>query len=203
LGVSTIYKKIKIEAVGYYTQIQNVIVVKSSQLNGLDSAFYNGVNTKVFSNQNAQQGYIYGYNVQLAADLFKSIAVTSSLNYTYGRIIENGIETPLDHIPPIFGRTAVSYFTKKFSAEINSLYNGWKTIKDFNIAGEDNASYATPKGSPAWHTLNVKAQYALGQKGKIQLQSGIDNITDTQYRVFASGMSAAGRNIWVCIRVKI
>jgi hypothetical protein len=43
----------------------------------------------------------------------------------------------------------------------------------------------------------------LGNKGKIQLQSGIDNITDTQYRVFASGMSAAGRNIWVCLRVKI
>ncbi len=203
LGISTIYKKIKIEAVGFYTQIQNAIVIKSSQINGQDSAIYNGINTKIYSNQNAQQGYIYGYNVQLAADLFKSIAVTSSLNYTYGRIIENGKETPLDHIPPIFGRTAISYFTKKFSAEINSLYNGWKTIEDFNIAGEDNAIYATPKGSPAWYTLNLKAQYALGKKGKIQLQSGIDNITDAQYRVFASGMSAAGRNIWVCVRVKI
>jgi hemoglobin/transferrin/lactoferrin receptor protein len=203
LGISTIYKKIKLEAVGYFTQIQHAIVIKSSTLNGQDSAMYNGVNTKVFSNQNAQQAYIYGYSVQLAADLFKSIAVTSSLNYTYGRNVENGNESPLDHIPPMFGRTAVSYFTKKFSAEVSSLYNGWKNIVDFNIAGEDNAIYATPKGAPAWYTLNVKAQYALGKNGKIQLQSGIDNITDTQYRVFASGMSAAGRNIWVCIRVKI
>ena len=203
LGVSTIYKKIKLEAVGYYTQIQNAIVVKPSQLNGQDSAFFKGVNTKVFSNINAQQAYIYGYSMQLSADLFKSIAVTSSLNYTYGRIVENGNETPLDHIPPMFGRTAISYFTKKFSAEISSLYNGWKYIEDFNLNGEDNVAYATPKGSPAWYTLNVKAQYALGKKGKIQLQSGIDNITDSQYRVFASGMSAAGRNIWVCLRVKI
>ncbi|MFZ4798402.1 MAG: TonB-dependent receptor plug domain-containing protein [Bacteroidia bacterium] len=203
LGISTIYKKIKLEAVGYYTQIQNAIVVKPSQLNGQDSAFFKGVNTKVFSNINAQQAYIYGYSMQLSADLFKSIAVTSSLNYTYGRIVENGNETPLDHIPPMFGRTAISYFTKKFSAEISSLYNGWKNIENFNLNGEDNAVYATPKGSPAWYTLNVKAQYALGKKGKIQLQSGIDNITDTQYRVFASGMSAAGRNIWVCLRVKI
>lgn len=203
LGISSIYKKIKLEAVGYYTQIQNAIVVKSSQLNGQDSAFFNGVNTKVFSNKNAQQAYIYGYSVQLSADLFKSIAVTSSLNYTYGRIVENNKETPLDHIPPMFGRTAVSYFTKRFSAEISSLYNGWKYLKDFNLNGEDNAVYATPKGSPAWYTLNLKAQYALGKKGKIQMQSGIDNITDTQYRVFASGMSAAGRNIWICLRVKI
>jgi hemoglobin/transferrin/lactoferrin receptor protein len=203
LGLSSIYKKIKIEAVGYYTQIQNAIVIKPSLWNGLDSAIYNGVNTKVFSNQNASQAYIYGYSLQLAADLFKSLAITSSINFTYGRVVENGKETPSDHIPPMFGRTAVSFFTKKFSAELSSIYNGWKKIEDFNIAGEDNAVYATPKGSPAWYTLNLKAQYALGKKGKIQLQSGIDNITDTQYRVFASGMSAAGRNIWICVRVKI
>jgi hemoglobin/transferrin/lactoferrin receptor protein len=203
LGVSTIYKKIKLEAVGYYTQIQNAIVIKSSTLNGQDSALYNGVNTKVFSNQNAQEAYIYGYNVQLSADLFKSIALTSSLNYTYGRIVENSKETTLDHIPPMFGRTAITYFTKKFSVEVSSLYNSWKRIEDFNLNGEDNAIFATPIGSPAWYTLNIKSQYALGKKGEIQLQSGVDNITDLQYRVFASGMSAAGRNIWVCIRIKI
>lgn len=203
LGVSTVYKKIKLEAVGYYTQIQNTIVIKSSQLNGQDSAIYNGVNTKVFSNQNAQQAFIYGYNVQLSADLFKSIAVTSSFNYTYGRIVDNGKESPLDHIPPMFGRTAVTYFTKKFSVEISSLYNSWKRIEDFNLAGEDNQVYATPKGSPAWYTLNLKAQYVFNKKGKIQLQGGVDNITDAQYRVFASGISAAGRNIWICLRVKI
>lgn len=203
VGLSTVYKKIKVEAVAYYTQIQNVIVIKSSTLYGQDSAMFNSINTKVFSNQNAQQAYIYGYNVQLAADLFKSVAVTSSLNYTYGRIVEYGKETPLDHIPPMFGRTAVSYFTKKFSVEASSLYNTWKRIEDYNLNGEDNQVYATPKGSPAWYTLNLKAQYAFGKKGKIQLQSGIDNITDNQYRVFASGISAAGRNIWVCLRVKI
>ena len=58
LGVSTIYKKIKLEAVGYYTQIQNAIKVKPSQLNGLESAFFKGVNPKFFSNQNAQKAYI-------------------------------------------------------------------------------------------------------------------------------------------------
>jgi hemoglobin/transferrin/lactoferrin receptor protein len=87
--------------------------------------------------------------------------------------------------------------------EFSSVYNGWKRIEDFNLTGEDNAVYATPKGSPAWYTLNLKAQYSFGTKGKIQLQSGIDNITDTQYRVFASGMSAAGRNIWACLRLRM
>jgi hemoglobin/transferrin/lactoferrin receptor protein len=191
-----------LEAVGYYTQIQNAIVVKPSQLNGLDSAFYNGLNTKVTSNQNAQQAYIYGYNVQLSIDLWKTVMLYSSLNYTYGRIISNNNETPLDHIPPMFGKSAISFNKNKLNTEISLVYNGWKYLNDFNINGEDNAMYATPKGSPAWFIINFKAQYILSKKFKTQLQAGIDNITDIQYRVFSSGVSAAGRNIWAGVRLK-
>ena len=202
IGVSTIYKNIKLEAVGYYTQIQNAIVVKPSQLNGLDSAFYNGLNTKVTSNQNAQQAYIYGYNVQLSIDLWKTVMLYSSLNYTYGRIISNNNETPLDHIPPMFGKSAISFNKNKLNTEISLVYNGWKYLNDFNINGEDNAMYATHKGSPAWFIINLKAQYTLSKKFKTQLQAGIDNITDIQYRIFSSGVSAAGRNIWAGVRLK-
>jgi hemoglobin/transferrin/lactoferrin receptor protein len=103
----------------------------------------------------------------------------------------------------MFGRTAITYHLKKLSIEASSLYNGWKRIEDYNLAGEDNQVYATPKGSPAWYTMNLKAQYTIDKMGRTQLQIGIDNLMDTQYRVFASGVSAAGRNIWICFRVKI
>jgi len=33
-----------------------------------------------------------------------------------------------------------------------------------------------------------------------KIQSGVDNIFDTQYRSFASGINAPGRNIFVAIR---
>ena len=204
LGFSTlIYKKVKLDASIYYTLIQDLITMLPSKLNGLDSAVYSGKNTKVFSYQNAQEAYIYGYNIQVAADVLQNVSFNSSLNYTYGRIKTNMAETPLDHIPPMFGRTAITYHLKKLSIEASSLYNGWKRIEDFNLAGEDNQVYATPKGSPAWYTLNLKAQYTLDKMGRTQLQLGIDNIMDTQYRVFASGVSAAGRNIWLCFRVKL
>jgi hemoglobin/transferrin/lactoferrin receptor protein len=169
----------------------------------MDSAVYSGKNTKVFSYQNVQEAYIYGYNIQVAADVLQNVSFNSSLNFTYGRIKTNTAETPLDHIPPMFGRTAITYLLKKLSIEGSSIYHGWKRIEDFNLAGEDNQVYATPKGSPAWYTLNLKAQYTLDKIGRTQLQIGIDNLMDTQYRVFASGVSAAGRNIWVCFRVKI
>lgn len=204
LGFSTVaYKKIKLEGNVYFTQIDNAIIVKATTLKGNDSALYNGVNTKVFSNQNAQQAYIYGYNAQLAVDITSNFMAFSSINYTYGRIINSDNETPLDHIPPMFGRSAIQFHKNKLMVEFSSVYNGWKRIADFNLTGEDNAVYATPKGSPSWYTLNLKAQYSFGKKGKIQLQTGIDNVTDTQYRVFASGMSASGRNIWACLRLRM
>ena len=203
LGFSAIaITKIKLEGVLFFTDIKNAIVVKESTLNGQDSAFYNGIYTKIYSNQNAQQAYIYGYNMQLSIDLWKTVMLYSSLNYTYGRIITNNTETPLDHIPPMFGKSAISFNKNKLNTEISLVYNGWKYLNDFNISGEDNAMYATPKGSPAWYIINLKAQYTLGKKFKTQLQAGIDNITDIQYRVFSSGVSAGGRNIWVGIRIK-
>jgi hemoglobin/transferrin/lactoferrin receptor protein len=103
----------------------------------------------------------------------------------------------------MFGRTAITYHLKKLSFEASSVYNGWKRIEDYNLTGEDNQVYATPKGSPAWYTMNLKAQYTIDKMGRTQLQIGIDNLMDTQYRIFSSGVSAAGRNIWICFRVKI
>jgi hemoglobin/transferrin/lactoferrin receptor protein len=204
LGFSAVaLKKVKLEGNVYFTQIDNAIIVKATTLNGNDSALYNGVNTKVFSNQNAQQAYIYGYNAQLAVDITPNFIASSSINYTYGRIKNGDNETPLDHIPPMFGRSAIQFHKNKLNIEVSTIYQGWKHIEDFNLTGEDNTVYATPKGSPAWYTLNLKAQYTFGKKGKIQLQSGVDNITDTQYRVFSSGVSAAGRNVWLCLRLKL
>jgi hemoglobin/transferrin/lactoferrin receptor protein len=204
LGFSTlIHNKVKLDASIYYTQIHDLITMLPSKLNGLDSAVYSEKNTKVFSYQNAQEAYIYGYSIQFAADVLQNVSFNSSLNYTYGRIKTNMAETPLDHIPPMFGRTAITYHLKKLSFEASSVYNGWKRIEDYNLTGEDNQVYATPKGSPAWYTMNLKAQYTIDKMGRTQLQIGIDNLMDTQYRVFASGVSAAGRNIWICFRVKI
>lgn len=204
IGMSyLIRKKMKLEANVFYTQINNVIVVKPSSINGQDSIFYDNIKTKTYTNQNEQEGYILGYNAQLSADLNSYFSVITSINYTYGRIKNENIETPLDHIPPIFGRSALQLHKNKLLVEFSSIYNGWKHIDDFNINGEDNAQYATFKGSPAWFTLNFKTQYSFGVKKTIQLQTGIDNLTDNQYRVFSSGMSAAGRNIWISLRLKI
>ena len=82
------------------------------------------------------------------------------------------------------------------------MYNGWKRLKDYSPSGEDNLNYAIPtEGMPAWYTLNLRASYQLGRY--FQVQMGIENITDTHYRVFASGISAPGRNFSIALRTSL
>lgn len=206
IGTSAIlFKKIKFEGSLFYTQMYDAIALNNAKLNGADSVLFENELTKVVSNQNVREAYLYGYNFQLSADIFKSLYVSTTLSYTYGRIKTDSSDYPLDHIPPMYGKTSIGYFIKKFNMEFSSNYNAMKPIADYNLteSGEDNPQFAPPSGAPAWYTLNAKVQYVFGKKGKVIIQSGVDNISDLQYRVFSSGMSAAGRNFWVCVRIKI
>jgi len=81
------------------------------------------------------------------------------------------------------------------------LYNGWKRFKNYNKIGEDNLIYASSNGSPSWTIINVNAKYALTEK--LNIQVGLENIMDSYYRVFSSGISGAGRNLVVACRYKI
>jgi len=90
------------------------------------------------------------------------------------------------------------WHTKTVTLEGNVLFNGAKRLEDYNSEGEDNLQYATANGMPAWLTLNLKGGYRFGKH--LTLQAGIDNIMDLQYRNFASGINAPGRNFWLTLR---
>ena len=78
------------------------------------------------------------------------------------------------------------------------MYNGWKHLEDYNLNGEDNYPFATVDGMPSWATFNIKASYQLTQNFTVQV--GLENLLDTNYRVFASNISSAGRNVSVTVR---
>ena len=99
---------------------------------------------------------------------------------------------PLDHIPPSYGRMGLKHGSSKLNAELFSVFNGWKRIADYNLNGEDNEIYATKDGMPSWMTLNFTTFYASTQNVSFIVQ--VENITDLNYRYFASGISAVGRN---------
>ena len=200
LGLSqTIAERLKFEITGFYTLFRNAIGLAPYKLNGEDSILYNGVSSAVYANRNVKEAYTYGFNSNITVDFTEQLSFFGTVTYTYGRFKNpNGTKTPQDHIPPVFGKGSLKYSHSRFETEGYVLFNGWKKIKDYNLDGEDNQQYATPDGMPSWFTLNWRSSFQISKMAQIQF--AIENIFDRNYRYFASGFSAPGRNYVLALR---
>lgn len=203
LGISYFAdNRLKIELNGFYTWFRNAIVTDNFTLNGQDSVVYDGGLTAVVASQNKAKAYLYGLNAALTARLVPHVTLYSTINYTYGRYFDAmDTEVPLDHIPPIFGKISILYEQQRFTGEVYAMYNGWKRLADYSPSGEDNLNYATPKGMPAWYTVNLRMGYRIHPN--ISIQAALENILDYNYRVFASGISSPGRNFVLTLRGRL
>ncbi|OFX58698.1 MAG: hypothetical protein A2046_10230 [Bacteroidetes bacterium GWA2_30_7] len=183
----------------YYTQFFDAIVSDKFKFDGKDSIMYDGTLSQVYANQNKKEAFLYGVSSTMKSQAGEHFIFSLMVSYTYGRVKTDSTDAPLDHIPPFMARTKLTYKNKNFGSDFFINYNGWKKIKDYSLGGEDNEQYATPDGMPAWFTVNLRASYKVQKY--ITLQAGIDNVFDTQYRSFASGINAPGRNIFASIRI--
>lgn len=212
--------RVTVELTGFYTLFRNAILKAPFKLNGLDSIIFNGVKSQVLASQNVNKANLYGFTFNLSADIYKGLALSSTLSYTkgsfktdpsntstiyekqangtYALVNRNVSSKPLDHLPPLMGKTGITYQHKIFNTEIFMLYNGWKRLDQYNTDGEDNAQYATSDGMPSWMTLNWKGSVQVIKN--LQVQLGVDNMLDRNYRAFASGFSAGGRNFLIGLR---
>ena len=182
----------------YYTNLSNALITQNSQFQGADSIQYGGELSQVMSTVNAGKAYIYGIEGALAGQINKYISVLGTVNYTKGRIVTDTVPYPLDHIPPVFGKFSVISSVNKLRTEFFVNYAAWKRVKDYNMIGEDNFSYATAQGMPSWFTLNARVSYSITKD--ISFQVACENILDQNYRQFASNISAAGRNFIFTLR---
>lgn len=190
--------KLSFEIRVFNSWLRNAITVSPGTFEGKSQIMYQGVMSQVLSTQNKQRAAIRGANLTLRFRPLPSVMVSSVLNYTHGRILAVNDKSPLDHIPPLFGCTSVEYQHKSLRLAVFSEYNGWKRIKDYRLGAEDNELYATPEGMPSWWTLNFAGSVRLPRQLSVQL--AFENILDRNYRVFASGISAVGRNVRVTLR---
>jgi hemoglobin/transferrin/lactoferrin receptor protein len=192
-------KGISWENTAYYTRFLDAIVVSPFRWNGADSIVYEGETSAVYAPQNKQKAFIWGINSNLRIEPIEHFFMTTGVNYTYGRIKTDTTNMPLDHIPPLNARMELGYETKRLQALVFMMCNGWKRIADYNLGGEDNEQYATPDGMPAWYTLNLRLSCKVA--AWLTVQGGIDNLLDTQYRTFSSGINAPGRNFILTLRL--
>ena len=176
----------------FYTWFKNALVADKFTWNGESKIYYQGVLSDVYATQNKAKAIVYGFNVNGRLRIMYNTDIAGTYTYTKGTY-NNGVkEMPLDHIPPSYGRLGIKHGNEKWNAEVFSVFNGWKRIADYNLNGEDNEIYATKDGMPSWMTLNFASYYNPRKNLSVGFQ--IENITDLNYRYFASGISAVGRN---------
>jgi hemoglobin/transferrin/lactoferrin receptor protein len=160
---------------------------------------YNGQLTPVVANQNKARARLYGFQGGFTLRPTANFSLYSHITYTHGQYKQEDKSTvPLDHIPPVFGKTGITGRYKFLEGEVYVLYNGKKKLKDYNPFGEDNLQYATPEGMPAWQTLNIST--TLTVRKQFTMQVALENVLDQHYRAFASGISGAGRNLVVKLK---
>ncbi len=190
-------KRFEFETNYFYTKFIDAIVTDAFTFNGEDKVLYDGVLSSVTANQNKGRAYITGINSGLKCFLVGNLLFDVTINYTIGRITENKNQ-PLDHIAPLFGKVGFNYSKSIYTLDAYLLFNGKKDIRDYNPNGEDNQEYAPLNGMPAWQTYNLKGSISILKKANVF--AGVENILDIQYRTFASGMNAPGRNIYGGLR---
>ncbi len=197
-AANILFDRLLMENTVYTTYYYDAIITDFFSYNGEDSIFYQGEMSRVLANQNKRKAIIMGASSDIKLFLFDKILIKTSLNYTRGRIITDSILSPLDHIPPLSVKILLKMSNKKTTYQLFAHYNAWKKIADYYLNGEDNERYATPDGMPAWLSINFNFGYQMTKN--FSVQTGVHNILDTQYRVFASGINAAGRNFFVTLR---
>lgn len=199
IGISNTFGEwIKASATGYYTLYRNALTVQNFTFEGQDSIMYAGQMSKVVATTNANKAYLYGLELAVNGKINNNVSLYATYNYTHARIVTDSTAIPLDHIPPAFGKFGFQIIDNKFRADLFVNYAAWKRIADYNPSGEDNQAYALPEGMPSWYTINARLSYQFNKY--LGLQVACENILDQNYRVFASNISAPGRNFILTLR---
>jgi hemoglobin/transferrin/lactoferrin receptor protein len=195
--------KINIQTSVFYTYLNDPIVQRDFSINGNDSLFYDSEWSKTQAFVNYQHATIYGASVELNGDITENFGIKSNISYSHG---EDNEGNTLRHVAPLFGSTHIIFTTKKLKIDAFANYNG--EIKAENLApseqGKDNIYAIDSEGdlySPSWFIFSIKASYQIIDK--LQINAGIENITDQRYRPYSSGICAPGRNFIVALRFKI
>ena len=203
-------RKFKIGFNMYYTlldhYIQRDFVYGANGL--LTAVTFNEESGNAVTNQNKGTAYIFGYTANYFGRLTKNWTTSGFVTYTKGRTYDT--EEPLSSIPPLFGQFEFTYQKEKLQLGADIRFNSKKDIEDFNFTEgidnveltpivDPNATHFADRyyGSPSWLTVGVNGSYDFNEN--LSVQARLDNIMDEHYIEFASGVSAAGRNVSVSL----
>ncbi|MDN3491766.1 TonB-dependent receptor plug domain-containing protein [Winogradskyella bathintestinalis] len=204
LGLALNFKnKIILDIATYYTFLDNALIRRDYELNGESEIIYDGELSTIQAIQNASKAWIYGLELGLEVNFSEQLKLLSQYNVIGGTEDNNGVEEPVRHVAPNFGRTHITWKHNKFLLDAFVVYNNELSFNQL-AASESSKDYIYALNTdgnpfaPAWHTLNFRTQYQYNDK--LSFTASLENITDQRYRPYSSGISAAGRNLILALR---
>ncbi|MFT6323985.1 MAG: hemoglobin/transferrin/lactoferrin receptor protein [Halieaceae bacterium] len=187
-------KQFSVEFSGFYSYLVDAMVQRPFEVNGEDSIMYDGTLSEVQALVNVGSAFITGFNLGVSAKLTQNLSTKGSVTYTYGKDNEGFY---LRHVSPLFANAHIIYNYKKFRVNVYANYNGEISNNRMSPTelAKDNLYIADSNGglyAPSWYTLNIKS--AIFFSKKMMATFGVENITNTRYRPYSSGIASSGIN---------
>tara|TARA_R110001599_G_scaffold114638_1_gene280666 strand:- start:23701 stop:26157 length:2457 start_codon:yes stop_codon:yes gene_type:complete len=208
LGIAKVFNSsIRIDVTGFYTRLENALVRRDFTLNGQDQIMYNGELSQVQAVQNAAYTKVYGIQAGIEFKFDSGFGFSTRYNFQHGEEeLDDSSVSPSRHAAPSFGVTKITYSQQNLKMDLYAMYSGAVSFNDLpqEEQGKDYLYAADSNGdpyAPNWYTLNFKALYKLSNG--MTISGGVENITDQRYRPYSSGITAAGRNIILSLKVDL
>jgi hemoglobin/transferrin/lactoferrin receptor protein len=188
LGYKVQAKRFSGTIAAYYMHLSDLITrVK------MDGQIINGY--QVYQKENTEAAYIKGLETDWNWNITRSLTVSGSLAYAYGESLSKN--EPLRRIPPFNGRFMSSYRKNKWFVATEFLF----AAQQKRLAQGDKDDNRIPAGgTPGWEVINCYGGYKLPA---VQLNIGLQNLLNKDYRTHGSGINGVGRSGWVSVLVKI
>ena len=193
--------QLKANVAGFYTQLTDAIVPVDTVLFSADGTVMEtivveGDTNLIQVNDNIGRAAISGSQWSLYFLPESGWRFKATANFTRGQDLKDG--GPLAHIPPAFGRVSGRRSWDWLSTEVHWMWSGRKSIDRYGPGSTDNLAEALPEGTPSWWTLGLDFEGRLTDRTTVS--AGVHNILDRHYKVFASGISAPGRDVRFGVR---
>ena len=183
--------------VNYYSILDNAMVRRPFTFNGQSQIIYDEVLSDIYAEVNVGEAFIWGLSAKFKQMLKNGIEIHGNFTYTQGEdTIEN---VPLRHIPPLFGETGIAYDNSRYRFGMIVKFSGGIDFEDLAPSEQNKPYLYTEDGALPWVIFNLYNSYKLSDT--LSLTLNLENILDTHYRPYSSGISAPGFNATGSLRV--
>ncbi|BDD05373.1 TonB-dependent receptor [Aureibacter tunicatorum] len=189
VGFEHVTDKFQLSLEGFYYHMQDYIVGIYDP--NIDRMTIGALGVKVF--QNAERAYQMGFNASYSLQLLEALVWKGTAQYTRGEFEHEGEKDNIPMMLPLRLNNSLRYAKKKLFIQLEN---------ESSFAQNSVSATAEEQSTSFYAVFNVSAGYDfLLRKSRLNLQAGVDNILDRNYRTHLDwgGINRPGRNVYLSL----